>query len=239
MSAVGTLWRFSRPHTVVGSLISICTLYAMVCARAAEPRPALLAGALLIGVCCNIFIVGLNQLADVEVDRVNKPHLPLPAGELSRPQAWSIVLACLGLGLGLAFRVSPWLFAVVGTASLIGWAYSMPPLHLKRHHVSAALAITIVRGLLVNLGGFLVYDHLVNGDVHVPPDLWMLTGFILAFGIAIAWFKDLPDMAGDACAGLGTLPLRTSPRTTLIAGHVLVATAYLLTILALFIRMPY
>ena len=104
MSAVGTLWRFSRPHTVVGSLISICTLYAMVCARAAEPRPALLAGALLIGVCCNIFIVGLNQLADVEVDRVNKPYLPLPAGELSRPQAWSIVLACLGLGLVALLR---------------------------------------------------------------------------------------------------------------------------------------
>jgi homogentisate phytyltransferase / homogentisate geranylgeranyltransferase len=34
----------------------------------------------------NICIVGLNQLYDVEIDRVNKPYLPLASGELSEQQ---------------------------------------------------------------------------------------------------------------------------------------------------------
>ncbi|MBK8612441.1 MAG: homogentisate phytyltransferase [Flavobacteriales bacterium] len=233
MSSVGTLWRFSRPHTIVGSVISIVTLYMIVLDRAEGQRPLLLISALFVGIACNVFIVGINQLADVAIDRLNKPELPLPACELSRTQAWGIVLAALGASLGVALLVSPYLFAVVAAATFIGWAYSMPPFHLKRHHLSASLSIAMVRGVLLNLGGFLVYDHLVNGLVEVPLHVWILTVFIIAFSTSIAWFKDLPDMEGDARFGIRTLALVTSPRTALIAGHVLVGLAYLFTIAAL------
>ena len=39
----------------------------------------------------NICIVGLNQLYDVEIDRVNKPYLPLASGKLSEQQGRWIV----------------------------------------------------------------------------------------------------------------------------------------------------
>lgn len=236
MSYAAILWRFSRPHTIIGSAISIVTLYMIVLDRAVGQRPLLLASALFVGVTCNIFIVGINQLADVEIDRVNKPDLPLPAGDLSRLEAWGIVLAALGSSLGMAWLVSPYLFAVVASATFIGWAYSMPPFHLKRHHLSASLSIAAVRGALLNLGGFLVYDRLVNGQVEVPLHVWILTGFIIAFSTSIAWFKDLPDVAGDARYGIRTLALVTSTRTTLIAGHALVGLAYLFTIAALVVH---
>ncbi len=42
--------------------------------------------ALLPALLMNIAIVGLNQLTDVEIDRVNKPYLPLASGELTIPQ---------------------------------------------------------------------------------------------------------------------------------------------------------
>ena len=32
--------------------------------------------------CVNVFIVGVNQLTDVEIDRINKPFLPIAAGDL-------------------------------------------------------------------------------------------------------------------------------------------------------------
>ena len=38
-----------------------------------------LTAALLMNVC----IVGINQLYDVDIDRVNKPYLPLASGEIS------------------------------------------------------------------------------------------------------------------------------------------------------------
>ncbi len=233
MNALTILWRFSRPHTIIGSVVSIITLYMIVLDRAVGQRPLLLFSALFVGITCNLFIVGINQLADVAIDRVNKPGLPLPAGDMSRAQAWRIVLVALGASLGVALWVSPYLFGVVALATFIGWAYSMPPFQLKRHHLSASLSIATVRGVLLNLGGFLIYDHLVNGAVQVPLHIWILTGFIIAFSTSIAWFKDLPDMDGDAQYGIRTLALVTSPRTALIAGHVLVGLAYLFTIAAL------
>lgn len=42
--------------------------------------------ALVPALLMNIAIVGLNQLTDVEIDRVNKPYLPLASGELTMQQ---------------------------------------------------------------------------------------------------------------------------------------------------------
>ncbi|KAJ0514853.1 putative homogentisate phytyltransferase [Helianthus annuus] len=37
----------------------------------------------IIGGClANLYVVGINQLSDIEIDKVNKPYLPLPSGEL-------------------------------------------------------------------------------------------------------------------------------------------------------------
>lgn len=47
--------------------------------------------ALVPALLMNICIVGLNQLYDVEIDRVNKPYLPLASGELSVQQGRWIV----------------------------------------------------------------------------------------------------------------------------------------------------
>ena len=38
---------------------------------------------LVAGLAVNVYIVGINQLEDVEIDRVNKPFLPLAAGEMT------------------------------------------------------------------------------------------------------------------------------------------------------------
>ncbi len=230
MTRLHTLWSFSRPHTVVGSVISIVTLYAIVCVGQKAEHLPLLIVALLIGITCNIFIVGINQVADVELDRINKPYLPLPSGALSIAQAKVIVYAALAASLGLALLISPYLFGIIALATGIGWAYSMPPFHLKRHHVSAALCITTVRGLLLNAGGFLVFNHIVNGEVHLPQNVKILTLFVIAFSVVIAWFKDLPDVEGDAKFNIRTFALQYSPRAALIAGNVLVSMAYIFTI---------
>lgn len=52
---------------------------------------AALLQALVPALLMNICIVGLNQLYDVEIDRVNKPYLPLASGELSKQQGRWIV----------------------------------------------------------------------------------------------------------------------------------------------------
>ena len=230
MNRVITLWKFSRPHTVIGSVISICTLFIIICDKNRMEHLPLLVMALTIGIACNIFIVGLNQVADVNLDKINKPYLPIPSGELSIPQAKIIVYTALILSLALAFYISPYLFGIIALSNTIGWAYSTRPLFLKSHHLTAALSISIIRGVMINLGGFLVFNYLVNNSLEIPTDVKILTIFIIVFSIAIAWFKDLPDMEGDARYNIKTFALLYSPKTALIAGNLMVVTAYLFTI---------
>ena len=57
--------------------------------------------------CGNAFIVGINQLYDVEVDKVNKPFLPIAAGELSPATAKALLAICAVVGPTIATRRRP------------------------------------------------------------------------------------------------------------------------------------
>jgi homogentisate phytyltransferase/homogentisate geranylgeranyltransferase len=186
--------------------------------------------ALIIAITCNVFIVGINQVADVNIDKINKPDLPIPSGLLSVQQAKIIVYAALCISLGLALFISPYLFGIIALATTIGWAYSMPPLYLKQHHITAALAIATVRGMLLNAGGFLVFNYLINGSLEMPENMKILTLFIIVFSIVISWFKDLPDIKGDAKYNIKTFAILYSPKVVVITGNLLVGCAYAFTI---------
>jgi homogentisate solanesyltransferase len=41
--------------------------------------------------CGNVFIVGINQIYDVGIDRINKPYLPLAAKQMTKSWAWALV----------------------------------------------------------------------------------------------------------------------------------------------------
>lgn len=228
MKAVKILWQFSRPHTIIGSLCSITALYIIACAGKALSGYGLLYGLTLIAaLACNIFIVGINQIADVEMDKINKPYLPLAAGTLSRKNALRIVYTALVVALTVSYFASLFYFGLIVIILLIGIAYSLPPLYLKQHHLPAALAITLVRGLLVNVGIFLHFQKAINSNYELPGYVWCLAIFIMAFSIAIAWFKDLPDTEGDKKFDVKTLAVLYSKRNALLGGTILVSAAYL------------
>ena len=94
-----TLFRFTRPHTFVGTAVAVPALHAYAAASAAallsRACARSVASALAPALLMNVFITGLNQLCDVDIDRVNKPHLPVASGELSVHHARLVVGACL------------------------------------------------------------------------------------------------------------------------------------------------
>lgn len=232
MKALKILWQFSRPHTIIGSVCSISALYIIACnGTNLLQHDWLYATTLIAALACNVFIVGINQIADVEMDKINKPYLPLAAGTLSRKNALLIVYTALAIALLFAFLASLFYLGLIIIILLIGIAYSLPPLYLKQHHLPAALAITLVRGLLVNVGIFLHFQKTINDNYNLPGHIWCLAFFIMAFSIAIAWFKDLPDTEGDEKFHVRTLAVLYSKKNALTGGTLLVAAAYVLVLL--------
>ncbi len=235
MKKLKAFWWFTRPHTVFGTITSVIALYiiAYVHTAPAEWKPLTLLITLLSCLGANIYIVGLNQLTDLEIDRINKPDLPLPAGEFTRREARAIILTALVFSLLTALTQGVFLTITVVISLLIGTAYSLPPLRLKRFHFWAAASIFTVRGVVVNIFLFLHFQYFFSGAVEIPPHIWLLTGFIFGLSLVIAWFKDIPDMTGDRQFQIITLTLRLGAGTVFRLGlGVLTLLVFSLLILA-------
>ena len=91
MWALRVLWRFGRPHTLIGTSLSIIGLYVIAASVDRASNAVDLLWTLLAGLCVNVFITGINQIEDVEIDRLNKPWLPIAAGDLSLEAARRVV----------------------------------------------------------------------------------------------------------------------------------------------------
>jgi homogentisate phytyltransferase/homogentisate geranylgeranyltransferase len=222
-------WKFSRPHTIIGTSLSVFGLYLIALANHQQWQtgeffsPSTLLLTLFACLCGNIYIVGLNQIEDVAIDRINKPHLPLASKEFSRPQAVAIVALTGILSILLAYLQSAYLLGMVAISLAIGTAYSLPPIRLKRFSLWASVCILSVRGLVVNLGLFLHF----NQGLPIPAQVWALTVFILVFTFAIAIFKDIPDAEGDRQYNITTFTLSLGQRTVFNLARWVLTVCYL------------
>jgi homogentisate phytyltransferase / homogentisate geranylgeranyltransferase len=218
------LWRFSRPHTIVGTTVSVLALYAIATAAGHSTGAADLAATLIAAWCVNVAIVGLNQLEDIEIDRINKPELPLAAGDLSVGAGRLIVSAATVTPVAMAITQGPTELVAVLSALAVGAAYSSPPLRLKRFPFVAAISISGVRALAVNLG---VYGHFAGTLAALPEAVWALTAFTLPFSAAIALLKDVPDVEGDARHRVRTFSVRLGPRRVFALALAVLVLTYL------------
>ena len=136
----------------------------------------------------------------------------MAAGDLSRDAAWRIVAVAAAVPLVLALTQGALETAAVVGALAVGAAYSLPPVRLKRFPVVAALCISVVRAVAVNLGMYGHFSLAFGGSLAIPDSVWALTLFVLPFSFAIAVLKDVPDREGDRRFRIATFTVRLGPR---------------------------
>ncbi|KAH9685571.1 putative homogentisate phytyltransferase 1 [Citrus sinensis] len=98
----------------------------------------------------NTFLTALNQICDVQIDKINKPYLPLASGDLSMGTVIAICLGSAILSYTLAIMSgSPPLLLNQILFFLCGCAYSLPLpfLRWKSHTFMAPLCLVIMMGL--------------------------------------------------------------------------------------------
>lgn len=101
-SIAGAVWKFVRPHTIRGTILGTTAIVTKCLLNNPELFSIALFPKALLGLvallCGNGYIVGINQIYDVDIDKVNKPFLPIAAGELSVPLAWTACAVFVSLG---------------------------------------------------------------------------------------------------------------------------------------------
>lgn len=170
----------------------------------------------------NLYITGLNQITDVEIDKVNKPYLPIAAGILSKKRASVIVVISLlaSLWMGTLPLATKGLNVALWGSAILGTLYSMEPFRLKRFPLLAAFCIVAVRGTIINASFFAHAKAVAFGTTIQPSSVGVISClltdracflsslFFCIFGVVIALMKDVPDVAGDMISNVKTFSVR-------------------------------
>jgi chlorophyll/bacteriochlorophyll a synthase len=185
-----------------------------------------LAGMGLAGPLVTAMSQSLNDWYDREVDAINEPHRPIPSGRI--PGMWGlwIALAWTALSLLVATALGP----VVLLATLLGlalaWAYSAPPLRLKRNGWwgNAACGFSYeglawITGAAVMLGGLpsaeiFAIALLYAGGAH---GIMTLNDFKAVEGDRRLGIDSLPVLLGEARAARVACIVMAVPQLVVIA----------------------
>lgn len=199
-----------RPFTLIAPGLGF--LSGAITAIGAYPRDPLswpvLVPALIGSLMAMVFNAGnnaLNQIYDLDIDRVNKGKRPLPSGRLTIGEAWMFTAVAYALTLLLAWLVAPGgrheCFWIVLAAIVFTYIYSVPPLRTKRLGIWANITIAIPRGVLLKVAGWSAVKTVAGAEP------WFIGGIFGLFLLGASTTKDFADMEGDRRGGCRTLPI--------------------------------
>jgi homogentisate phytyltransferase/homogentisate geranylgeranyltransferase len=150
------------------------------------------------------------------------------------------IVALMGLlAVAGAWAAGPWLLLTVLVILLIGTAYSVPPLRLKRLSLWAAISIALARGVVANVGVALHYNDVFGGLADFSPaTLAVMAAFFFGFGLVIAIYKDIPDLMGDQAHNIQTFTVRLGAQRAFDLGRAILTTGYVGVMAVALTRLP-
>jgi 4-hydroxybenzoate polyprenyltransferase len=225
--------RLIRPFTLLPPLLGIVSGAVCAFGSAHNPDPArrvtwAVVLTVAVGSLCasamNAASNIVNQIADLEIDRRNKPTRPLVTGEIGLPAAWRAAAVLYVLSIvptwivvpypheSLAERLSAPLplhaaFFIYCVGALATFVYSFPAFgRTKRHWLAANVTIAIPRGGLLKVAGWAFVASVA------ALEAWAIGAIFALFLLGATSTKDFSDMEGDRAEGCRTLPIRFGVR---------------------------
>jgi geranylgeranylglycerol-phosphate geranylgeranyltransferase len=146
---------------------------------------------LLLGFACGFFLSGaaltLNDYFDIEVDRINTPQRPIPAGLLTLSDAILLTGIATLIGLTAALLLSPLAFSVSILLWVIGALYNWK---YKAKGLWGNLMVA------TSVGGTFIMGGIAAGQpLHKVVWFFALIAFLIDLAEEIA--GDAMDMEGD------------------------------------------
>lgn len=183
----------ARPHNAVVAGLTALIGYLIATGTLTPPS-------LLLGVVVALITAGgnvINDVFDVEIDRINRPDRPIPAGEISLAGAKAYTVTLFAGGLALATLTTPLCFAIALANTVVLVAYAV---RLKKTPFLGNVAVAYLTASVFLFGGaFAGIEGLVR-NLSLAAITFLAT-------IAREVLKDAEDVDGDAAGGAHTLPM--------------------------------
>jgi chlorophyll synthase len=221
-NAAAKLPTYPAPSAVLELLKPITwfpPMWAFACGVVSSGVPILanwyvaLAGIVLAGPLVCAMSQAINDWYDRDVDAINEPQRPIPSGRI--PGKWGLYIAGIWsvLALMVAATLGPWVVAATLAGLFFAWAYSAPPLRLKRNgwFGNAACGFSYeslawITGAAAMLGGALP-----------SPQILALALLYGAGAHGIMTLNDFKAIKGDRETGIRSLPVMLGPERAAMA----------------------
>lgn len=181
------------PHAV--PILVVLTATAAFALVAAGGWPGTLEMACLLGAMLGgqLAVGAVNELVDVELDRLSKPHKPIPAGLVSQRGAMTVVVLGLLLMGAFSLRFSAEAFLLLTLANGVGIAYSIWFKRTVWSWVPYVVALPLIP--------IWVWTALDT----VPLRMLAIYPLAIPAVISLQIAQSMPDITSDRTAGVRTL----------------------------------
>ncbi len=143
-------------------------------------------------------ILVLNDYFDVETDRINAPHRPIPSGIVTKSEALSFSVLLVVAGLLLSVFLGTSALACSFALLLIGFLYNRK---FKQSGLPGNLMVSVSVGMTFIYGG-------VSVGVPFDKTVWLFAGIAALVDLGEEIAADAMDMAGDRLIQSRSLALR-------------------------------
>ena len=238
-----TKTKTSKKNFFIGSIVimrpvnclmgSLTVIIGLLNTRTGIPINILLIN-IILGVLTYYFIAGsgmiINDIYDLQIDKINRPERPIPSGSVSLTQAKVLFFLTLGIGVmisiihSLIFSLGFFNIILAIFFGFIGWLYSAWG---KKQGFFGNIIVSIS----FSIG--LIYGAILNSSV-IPIYIYyfFLTSFFLLLSREIV--KGCEDIEGDKTKGVKTLAIKLGTKKAIIISIVFEFLAIVFFILPLF-----
>jgi len=172
-------------------------------ASIAQSWPLALLGIVLAGPLVCGMSQAVNDWFDRHVDAINEPQRPIPSGRLPGRTGLYVALGWTALSLLIGWLLGPWGFAATLLGVALAWAYSAPPLRLKRDGWTGGAACALSYETLP----WITAAAVLSGGA--PDPRVALVALLYGVGAhGIMTLNDFKAIEGDLRFGIRSLPAR-------------------------------
>lgn len=179
----------------------------------------LLTGPLVSGTCQM-----LNDYFDREIDAINEPTRPLPAGDISLRNATILISVWSVLSVVVAYLIHPLVAALTILGIINAHLYSAEPIKLKKRMWAGNIIVAFSYLVSPWLAGEIAY----RGEISVPSAIISVLYAFASTGTMT--INDFKSIEGDTRIGVRTLPVVFGERKAALIAAIVIDLGQLLAI---------
>jgi chlorophyll synthase len=167
----------------------------------------------------------MNDYFDREVDAINEPERPIPAGKISKQASWLITFGLILTGFLVALSIHPYVVAIAFVGVLMSHAYSGPPIRAKRNGWYGNLIVGLAyEGVAWLTGSFSITQG-------VPSKESIALAIIFSLGAhGIMTLNDFKSVVGDRIRKVGSIPVQLGEKKAAILASIVMDAAQIAAI---------